>query len=480
MYYKSHPLSTTYFQTTYKTDNVCSDIIQPKTHEQLIEIIRTLNFRDQTYHVVSSGQNLGYGGRIPEENVDYLIDLQHLKNIHVDKQKAIATIQAGVTQTELFNHLVANDLEFFFHVSGAPADTSILGNALTGGYANGVNSIRFDRILALKGVYHDGTEFNTLTKSNTKYTDQVDLRGLFKNAENGIVTEIQYEIDPIPEHVQITFFAIDPDEEVEKVLDTLLYLRKNGVVHSNISIFNSYRIFAENTGHRTKAIDHNQEEYKQEIYKYLANNDLEFWSGEYNGVIANNYADLGILDATESYIKTKLEKYITKYKSVHVSKDDILRLRKDVFAPLPQVAQEGMRGRILTFTGIPKYGSVSMGYWRKQSVDYDNMELERDKCGFLWLAQNNWSVYPIPNQSSSISALGAYKLVRHPMYTALIFFFLPVALRANGTFSWIVYGVLVSTLVFKIIFEEKQLLKKHPEYADFRKATKKRLIPYIW
>jgi len=177
MYYKSHPLSTTYFQTTYKTDNVCSDIIQPKTHEQLIEIICTLNFRDQTYHVVSSGQNLGYGGRIPEENVDYLIDLQHLKNIHVDKQKAIATIQAGVTQTELFNHLVANDLEFFFHVSGAPADTSILGNALTGGYANGVNSIRFDRILALKGVYHDGTEFNTLTKSNTKYTDQADQEG---------------------------------------------------------------------------------------------------------------------------------------------------------------------------------------------------------------------------------------------------------------------------------------------------------------
>lgn len=102
----------------------------------------------------------------------------------------------------------------------------------------------------------------------------------------------------------------------------------------------------------------------------------------------------------------------------------------------------------------------------------------------LWavrsVGENNWSVYPIPNQSSSISALGAYKLVRHPMYTALIFFFLPAALRANGTFSWIVYGVLVSTLVFKIIFEEKQLLKKHPEYADFRKATKKRLIPYIW
>ena len=96
------------------------------------------------------------------------------------------------------------------------------------------------------------------------------------------------------------------------------------------------------------------------------------------------------------------------------------------------------------------------------------------------VGDNNWSVYPTPNEDSSISANGAYKYVRHPMYTALLLFFLPVALRADGWFSWIIYGILVFTLIVKIVFEEKQLIKKHAEYADFKKVIKKRLIPYIW
>lgn len=96
------------------------------------------------------------------------------------------------------------------------------------------------------------------------------------------------------------------------------------------------------------------------------------------------------------------------------------------------------------------------------------------------VGENNWSVYPIPNEQSSISANGAYKIVRHPMYTALVFFFLPVALRADGWFSWTIYGVLVFTLIVKIIFEEKQLIEKHADYADFKKVTKKRLIPFVW
>ncbi|NNJ56000.1 MAG: isoprenylcysteine carboxylmethyltransferase family protein [Bacteroidia bacterium] len=96
------------------------------------------------------------------------------------------------------------------------------------------------------------------------------------------------------------------------------------------------------------------------------------------------------------------------------------------------------------------------------------------------VGQNNWSVYPVPNLESSITRVGPYKFVRHPMYTSLIFFFLPPALRANSSFSWIVYSVLVITLILKIHFEERQLLKKHPEYSEFKKSTKKRVIPFLW
>ncbi len=112
---------------------------------------------------------------------------------------------------------------------------------------------------------------------------------------------------------------------------------------------------------------------------------------------------------------------------------------------------------------ILQVAAVAFGIWAVQSV-----------------GQNNWSVYPIPNDESSISAKGAYKYVRHPMYTSIIFFFLPMQLRANDWFNWVIYSVLVLTLIFKIKFEEKQIEEKHPEYEQFRKVTEKRLIPFLW
>jgi len=38
------------------------------------------------------------------------------------------------------------------------------------------------------------------------------------------------------------------------------------------------------------------------------------------------------------------------------------------------------------------------------------------------VGENNWSVYPVPNEGSTISTLGAYRYVRHPMYLALLLF----------------------------------------------------------
>ncbi|MFB1004674.1 MAG: isoprenylcysteine carboxyl methyltransferase, partial [Bacteroidia bacterium] len=66
------------------------------------------------------------------------------------------------------------------------------------------------------------------------------------------------------------------------------------------------------------------------------------------------------------------------------------------------------------------------------------------------------------------------------MYSALLLYMAGITLRSYGWFVWMVYGLLLILLVLKIVYEEKQLLAKHTEYTDYKKATKKRLIPYIW
>ena len=96
------------------------------------------------------------------------------------------------------------------------------------------------------------------------------------------------------------------------------------------------------------------------------------------------------------------------------------------------------------------------------------------------LGDSNWSVYPTPNENSSLSCNGPYKYVRHPMYTTVIFFFLPMVFRDADWFNWMIYGILAITLLFKINYEEKQLVAKHPEYAEYIKVTSKRLVPWVW
>ena len=112
---------------------------------------------------------------------------------------------------------------------------------------------------------------------------------------------------------------------------------------------------------------------------------------------------------------------------------------------------------------LVQIAAISLGIWAIRSV-----------------GQNNWSVYPIPNPESSITREGPYKAIRHPMYTAILFFFLPMMIRANNWLSWTIYGLLFLTLVIKINYEEKQMLSKHPEYAEFKQLTKKKLIPLLW
>ncbi|MDG2454444.1 MAG: isoprenylcysteine carboxylmethyltransferase family protein [Bacteroidia bacterium] len=122
-------------------------------------------------------------------------------------------------------------------------------------------------------------------------------------------------------------------------------------------------------------------------------------------------------------------------------------------------------GKVLQFDWFTtlQLASIVLGLWAIRSV-----------------GENNWSVYPIPNKDSTITSTGPFGYIRHPIYTALLLFMAGIALRSYGWIIWMVYGLLLILLVLKIVYEEKQLLAKHAEYADFKKTTKKRLIPYIW
>jgi protein-S-isoprenylcysteine O-methyltransferase Ste14 len=91
----------------------------------------------------------------------------------------------------------------------------------------------------------------------------------------------------------------------------------------------------------------------------------------------------------------------------------------------------------------------------------------------------NFNVLPRPVINSQLVIRGPYRFIRHPMYTSVLL--IATALIA-GDFSLIKAGIgllLALCLTIKLEYEETLLLKRFPEYAAYRKHTK-RLIPFLW
>jgi protein-S-isoprenylcysteine O-methyltransferase Ste14 len=98
--------------------------------------------------------------------------------------------------------------------------------------------------------------------------------------------------------------------------------------------------------------------------------------------------------------------------------------------------------------------------------------------GILYLGKN-LSPFPRPKEDTRLVLHGVYKVVRHPIYSGLIF----------GTFGWsLIIGSLIGLVLSVILFlffdlksrrEENWLIERFPAYNDYRKRVKK-LIPLIY
>lgn len=74
---------------------------------------------------------------------------------------------------------------------------------------------------------------------------------------------------------------------------------------------------------------------------------------------------------------------------------------------------------------------------------------------------------------------GPYRWFRHPIYAALIYFFIG-SLIAFPTTEVVLAVILISSGLFvRMLLEEKSLSITYPEYAEYCKKTK-RIIPFIF
>lgn len=83
-------------------------------------------------------------------------------------------------------------------------------------------------------------------------------------------------------------------------------------------------------------------------------------------------------------------------------------------------------------------------------------------------------------EGQKVVSTGLYGIVRHPMYLATLFMFLPLPLILGSFWGLIPFAIYPILIIIRIFNEEKILTEGLNGYEDYKKRVKYRLIPFVW
>lgn len=124
-----------------------------------------------------------------------------------------------------------------------------------------------------------------------------------------------------------------------------------------------------------------------------------------------------------------------------------------VFTP---IVAKGILLQIIEFMGI------GLGFW-----------------AIVEMLKSKLRISPIPDKNSILISSGPYKVIRHPMYSAIILTFLPLSISHPDLITISIFIATTISLYFKLNFEES-LLKLHFQNWDEYSIKTKKIIPFIY
>lgn len=83
-------------------------------------------------------------------------------------------------------------------------------------------------------------------------------------------------------------------------------------------------------------------------------------------------------------------------------------------------------------------------------------------------------------ENQTVISTGLYGIVRHPMYLATLFMFLPLPLILGSFFGLIPFALYPVIIIIRILNEERILTEGLAGYAEYKTKVKYRLIPFVW
>jgi protein-S-isoprenylcysteine O-methyltransferase Ste14 len=79
-----------------------------------------------------------------------------------------------------------------------------------------------------------------------------------------------------------------------------------------------------------------------------------------------------------------------------------------------------------------------------------------------------------------VVSTGLYTIVRHPMYVGGLIFIFGIPLALGSWWAMLTYIPLALLIVWRILDEERFLVKNLQGYGEYRSVVKYRLLPFLW
>ncbi len=99
--------------------------------------------------------------------------------------------------------------------------------------------------------------------------------------------------------------------------------------------------------------------------------------------------------------------------------------------------------------------------------------------GGLWVIRSQLTAMPAPLEDGELRQRGPYLIVRHPIYGGLILGFAGLAIRGGNLPALALSLPLIPFFYAKTRAEERMLMARFPEYAEYRQRVRYRVLPWI-